>query len=206
MSLVITVGRQFGSGGRDVGKAVADLLGIPFYNKELVDMAATKGNISAEAIKEIDEKASNSFLYSLVNGNYTMSGAPLYYEMPMNDKLFIAQSDVIRELAHKGSCVIVGRCADYVLREEKSVDVLSIFVYGSLEYRIKRVMEAYPALSQSKVKDKIIKTDKQRRTYYDYYSDGDWGVMGNYDMCLNTEKLGIKQSAQIIADHINRKR
>ena len=202
MSLVVTIGRQYGSAGKDVGKIVAEALGIPFYNKELVDMAANKGNISTEAVREIDEKATSSFLYSLVNGNYTMSGAPMHYEMPVNDKLFIAQSEVIKELAKKGSCVIVGRCADYVLRDVEGVDVCSVFVYGSLDYRVKRVMEAYPELSSSKAREKVIKTDKQRRTYYDYYSDGDWGIMENYDICLNTETLGIEKAAMMLVDYL----
>ncbi|MBQ7573694.1 MAG: cytidylate kinase-like family protein [Clostridia bacterium] len=202
MSLVVTIGRQYGSAGKDVGKIVAEELGIPFYNKELVDMAANKGNISTEAVREIDEKATSSFLYSLVNGNYTMSGAPMHYEMPVNDKLFIAQSEVIKELAKQGSCVIVGRCADYVLRDVEGVDVCSVFVYGSLDYRVKRVMEAYPELSPSKAREKVIKTDKQRRTYYDYYSDGDWGIMENYDICLNTETLGIEKAAMMLVDYL----
>lgn len=206
MSMVITIGRRYGSGGKDVGQLIAKALDIPFYNKELVDMAANKGNISAEAVKEADEKATNSFLYSLVNGNYTMSGAPVYYEMPVNDKLFIAQSEVIKELAHKSPCVIVGRCADYVLREEKNVDVCSVFVYGSLDYRVGRVMEAYPNLSTAKARDRVVKTDKQRRTYYDYYSDGDWGIMENYDVCLNTEALGIEGAANMVIEYLKNKR
>ena len=122
MSLIITIGRQFGSGGRDVGEKVAEYFNIPFYDKELVELAAQKSNISKEALKEVDEHATNSFLYSLASGNYSMRGinAPIYYEMPINDKLFIAQADVIKEVAKRGSCVIVGRCADYVL--EKAYD------------------------------------------------------------------------------------
>ena len=122
MSLIITIGRQFGSGGRDVGEKVAEYFNIPFYDKELVELAAQKSNISKEALKEVDEHATNSFLYSLASGNYSMRGinAPIYYEMPINDKLFIAQADVIKEVAKRGSCVIVGRCADYVL--EKGYD------------------------------------------------------------------------------------
>ena len=170
MSLIITIGRQFGSGGRDVGEKVAEYFNIPFYDKELVELAAQKSNISKEALKEVDEHATNSFLYSLASGNYSMRGinAPIYYEMPINDKLFIAQADVIKEVAKRGSCVIVGRCADYVL-ENENVDVLSVFVYGSVDYRAKRVMSALD-ITQAKAKDKVLKTDKQRRTYYDYYT------------------------------------
>lgn len=201
MSLVITIGRQFGSGGRDVGQKVADALGIPFYDKELVEMATEKSNISKEALEEVDERATSSFLYSLAGGNYSLRGinAPLYYEMPLNDKLFIAQSDVIKSVAQKGDCVIVGRCADYVLENEEKVDLLNIFVYGSVDYRAKRVMDAL-GLSQAKARDRVIKTDKQRRTYYNYYASKDWGVMSNYDLCLNTEKIGIDAAADLVVN------
>ena len=177
------------SGGRDVGEKVAEYFNIPFYDKELVELAAQKSNISKEALKEVDEHATNSFLYSLASGNYSMRGinAPIYYEMPINDKLFIAQADVIKEVAKRGSCVIVGRCADYVL-ENENVDVLSVFVYGSVDYRAKRVMSALD-ITQAKAKDKVLKTDKQRRTYYDYYTSKNWGVMSNYDLCIDAEKI-----------------
>lgn len=198
MSLIITIGRQFGSGGRDVGERIAKYFNIPFYDKELVEMAAQKSNISKEALKEVDEHATNSFLYSLASGNYSLCGinAPIYYEMPINDKLFIAQSEVIKDVAKEGSCVIVGRCADYVL-ESENVDYLNVFIYGGVDYRAKRVMEAQ-GLTQSKARDKVIKTDKQRRTYYDYYTSRDWGVMSNYDLCVNTEKIGIDGAANLI--------
>lgn len=199
MSLVITIGRQFGSGGRDVGEKIAAALNIPFYDKELVEMATEKSNISKEALEEVDERATSSFLYSLAGGNYSLRGinAPLYYEMPLNDKLFIAQSDVIRGVAEKGPCVIVGRCADYVLENEGNVDLLNVFVYGSVDYRAKRVMEALN-LTQPKARDRVMKTDKQRRTYYNYYASKDWGVMSNYDLCLNTEKIGIDAAAELV--------
>lgn len=198
MSLIITIGRQFGSGGRDVGEKVAERLGIPFYDKELVEMAAQKSNLSHEALKEVDEHATNSFLYSLASGNYSLRGinAPIYYEMPINDKLFIAQAEVIKDIAKQGSCVIVGRCADYVL-EEEDVNLLNVFIHGSVDYRSKRVMEALN-LSQAKARDKVVKTDKQRRTYYDYYTSKDWGVMANYDMCVNAEVFGIDGTAELI--------
>lgn len=201
MSLVITIGRQFGSGGRDVGEKVAEYFNIPFYDKELVEMAAQKSNISKEALKEVDEHATNSFLYSLASGNYSMRGinAPIYYEMPINDKLFIAQAEVIKELAKKGSCVIVGRCADYVL-ENENVSLLNVFIHGSVDYRAKRVMDAL-GITQAKARDKVLKTDKQRRTYYDYYTSRDWGVMSNYDLCINAEKFGIDETANMIISY-----
>ena len=173
MSLIITIGRQFGSGGRDVGEKVAEYFNIPFYDKELVELAAQKSNISKEALKEVDEHATNSFLYSL------------------------------KEVAKRGSCVIVGRCADYVL-ENENVDVLSVFVYGSVDYRAKRVMSALD-ITQAKAKDKVLKTDKQRRTYYDYYTSKNWGVMSNYDLCIDAEKFGIEETANMIINAAKKK-
>lgn len=203
MSRIITVGRQYGSGGREIGKKIADQLGIPFYDKELVEMAAKKSNISHEAVKEIDERATNSLLYSIVTGSFGMKGlnAPLFYEMPMNDKFFIAQSEVIKEVAHQGDCVIVGRCADYVLEHEENVDVLSLFLYASLDFRTLRVASDLN-LTVHHAKDYIQKTDKQRRTYYDYYTSREWGKMSNYDLCINTEKIGIDKTAELVVRYL----
>lgn len=205
MSLVITIGRQFGSGGRDVGRKVAQALDIPFYDKELVEMAAQKSNMSTEAFKEVDEKATSSFLYSLTTGNFSLRGinAPLYYEMPINDKLFVAQSDVIKDIAKKGPCVIVGRCADYVLEEEENIDILNIFIYASVEFRTMRVMNDLK-LPKAKAKDRVLKTEKQRRTYYDYYTNKEWGKMQNYDLCINTETVGIDGAAEMIIDYVKK--
>lgn len=202
MSLVITIGRQYGSAGSDIGQKVSLALNLPYYDKELVEMASKRSNISEEALKNVDERATNSFLYSLVNGNYSGRGVggSMYYEMPINDKLFIAQADVIKEIAHKSDCVVVGRCADYVLEQEEDVDVLSVFIYAPIDFRAKRVMERF-GISQAKARDRVIKTDKQRRTYYDYYTNNDWGVMGNYDLCLNTGRLGIDEAVEIIVNY-----
>ena len=203
MSRVITIGRQFGSGGKDVGKLIAESLGIPFYDKELVELAAKKSNISYEAVKEIDERATNSLLYSIVTGSFGVKGlnAPLFYEMPMNDKFFIAQSEVIKEVAQQGDCVIVGRCADYVLSSEEDVDVISVFVYSPLDFRTLRVAESMN-LTLNRAKDYIQKTDKQRRTYYDYYTSHEWGKMQNYDICINTQKIGIEKAAEMVVNYL----
>lgn len=206
MSLVITVGRQKGSAGLDVGRKIAEALGIPCYDKELVEMAAEKSNLSPEALKNADERATNSFLYSVASGGLSFHGlhTPTPYDMPINDKLFIAQSEVIKEMAAKGDCVIVGRSADYVLQDAPDVEVLSVFIYASLDYRIKRVAKAR-GLTDAKARDMVVKTDKHRRSYYEYYTSNDWGVMSNYDLCLSTEKLGIDGSADIVINHIKNK-
>lgn len=201
-NMVITIGRQYGCGGRDVGEKLAAELGIPFYDKELVEMAADKSNINAGSLKNFDEKATNSFLYSLQAGNYSLRGinAPLFYEMPINDRLFIAQSEVIKDIASKSSCVIVGRCADYVL-ESEPCNLVSVFIYASQEYRIKRVMDAF-GIAKNKARDMVVKTEKQRRTYYDYYTSRQWGVMTNYDLCINAERTGIDGTVKLLKTYI----
>ena len=203
MKTVITIGRQFGLGGHDIGKLVAEKLGYAFYDKKLVEIAAKNSNISDETVKHIDEKATSSLLYSLVSGSYSIRGmnGPLYYEMPLNDKLFIAQSDVIKSVAAQEDCVIVGRCADYVLDDAEDVQVINVFIYSPLENRINRITNLYD-LNEKQAKDKILKSDKQRKTYYSYYSNRDWGRMSNYDICINSGKIGVEESAGMIVNFI----
>lgn len=195
---VICIGRQYGSGGYEIAKKTAEKLNIPFYDKELVELAAKKGNLHDETVKRVDEKAANSFLYSIVTGNYSAGnlGGPLYYDMPINDKLFIAQSEVIKEIAAESSCVILGRCADYVLAEE-DVNSISVYIYAALDTRIENIMQK-DGLTRSKAKDKIVKTEKQRRAYYDYYTNREWGKMTNYDLCIASDAFGIDKAVDII--------
>ncbi len=203
MKNVITIGRQYGSAGHAIGALVAEKLGCTFYDKQLVEIAAKNSNISDETVKHIDEKATSSLLYSLASGSYSLRGinGPLYYEMPLNDKLFLAQSDVIKDVATKESCVIVGRCADYVLDDVEGINLINVFIYADMDFRVKRVMDTFE-INDKQAKDKIVKTDKQRKTYYSYYSNRDWGKMSNYDICLNTSKLGIEGSANMIVNYI----
>lgn len=203
MKKVITIGRQYGSGGHDIGELVAQKLGYTFYDKKLVEIAAKNSNIPDEAIESIDEKATSSLLYSLVSGSYSIRGmnGPLYYEMPLNDRLFIAQSDVIRNVAAKENSVIVGRCADYVLEDAQDIELINIFIYSPMEERIKRISKIFD-LTEKQAKDKIQKSDKQRKTYYNYYSNRDWGKMSNYDLCINSAKSGIEKTADMIVEFI----
>ena len=203
MKNVITIGRQYGSAGHDIGEMLAQKLGYAFYDKELVKLAAQKSNISDETVKHIDEKATSSLLYSLVSGSYSVHdiNGPLYYEMPLNDKLFLAQSDVVKNIASKENSVIVGRCSDYILEDAEDINLINIFVYAPLEFRVKRVKERFD-LTDKQAKDRVLKTDKQRKTYYNYYSNLDWGKMSNYDLCINSAKVGIEKSAEMIANFV----
>lgn len=198
----IVIGRQYGCGGYDIGNRLAKELDFPFFDKEIVELAAKKGNLSSEIVKNLDENAKGSFLYSIAMGNYSAGtfGGPIYYEMPINDKLFLAQSDIIKENALKGPCVFVGRCADYVLKKAR-IPHISVFLFADMEYKIKNISERL-GLPEQKAKEKIIKTEKQRRSYYDYYTNRDWGVMKNYDLCLSTSALGEGKCFNIIKETI----
>ena len=141
-NVVITIGRQFGSGGRYVGRLLAEKLGVPFYDKELLSEAAKNSGICEEIFEEHDEKPTRSLLFSLVTGMQShMAAGNFYMDMPLNHKIFLAQFDAIRRIAGEGSCVIVGRCADYVLRENP--DAVSIFVKGDMESKIARAVKYY---------------------------------------------------------------
>ena len=195
--IIITIARQYGSGGREIGERVAEILGYPIYDKELIKDAASKGSLNEDVLKEADESAANSLLYTLAMGSNVI-GATMHfgYKMPLNDKLFILQSEVIKDYAQKGSCVIIGRCADYVLRDEKNT--LKIFIYGDLDHRKARVAERHPEIKTSQIVDVINKTDKRRSSYYNFYTGNKWGKYDNYDMAINSSNLGIEGTAQLI--------
>ncbi|WP_320130319.1 cytidylate kinase-like family protein [uncultured Sphaerochaeta sp.] len=195
---VFTLGRQFGSGGRQVGRTLAKRLGIPFYDKELVALSAQDSGLSEALFANADEKATSSIFYSLVMGNYPMaSGALGVTEMPLNDQLFLIQCKTIKKLAETGPCVIVGRCADYILRDMENV--LNIFVHASIENRKERAIRVYQ-VEEAKAEDVCLKADKQRANFYNYYSDRKWGMCRTYDLSLDSGKIGIEGCAeQIIA-------
>ncbi len=186
---VFTIGRQFGSGGRQVGKTLAEKLGIPFYDKELIAISARDSGLSEALFSNADEKATSSIFYSLVMGNYPMaSGALGVTEMPLNDQLFLIQSKTIKRLASEGPCVIVGRCADYILREMDNV--ISIFIHADIKNRVERSIRVYE-VAENKAEDVCLKTDKQRANFYNYYSDRKWGMCRTYDLSLDSGMLGI---------------
>lgn len=196
--VIITIARQYGSGGREIGERVAEMLGIPLYDKELITDAAAKGSLNEEIIQGADESAANSLLYTLAMGSNILGTTMNFgYKMPLNDKLFVLQSEVIKEYAENGSCVIIGRCSDYVLRNEKNV--LRLFIYGDLDHRKERVAKRHPEIKSSQIIDIINKTDKRRASYYNFYTGNKWGKYDNYDMAINSSTLGIEGTANIIA-------
>ncbi len=196
--IVITIARQYGSGGREIGERVAAQLGIPIFDKQLITDAAAKGNLNEDVLKKTDESAANSLLYTLAMGsNVVGTSIHFGYKMPINDKLFILQSEVIKNYAKEGSCIIIGRCSDYVLRDEENV--FRLFIYGDLEHRKERVQIRHPELKSSQIIDVINKTDKRRASYYNFYTGNKWGKYDNYDMAINSSTLGIEGTADMIA-------
>ncbi len=201
-NFAITIARQYGSGGREIGEKVAKLLGFKYVDKELVTLASQKSGFHADVISSIDEKATNSLLYTLAMGSSSFGTPHTVYsvDVPINDKLFIIQSDIIKSLVEEEPCVFVGRCADYVLSEHKKK--VSVFLYGDIECRIKRVMERHEGVDEDEAKKLIAKTDKRRMNYYNFYTGKKWGKFDNYQLALNTSVLGIDGSAKIIAEFV----
>ena len=198
---IYTIGRELGSGGYTVAKLLAERLGIKLYDKELLAQAAKDSGFCEEIFENHDERPTNSFLYSLVMDTYTggnYSAAP-FLDMPLNHKVFLAQFETIKKIAEKESCVIVGRCADYALADYENC--ISIFVHADMDVRIRRIARKY-ALTDAKAKDRIIKTDKKRASYYNYYSDKKWGDGSSYNMCIDSGICGIDGTVELIKDFI----
>ena len=197
--LIITIARQYGSGGREIGEHVAAKLGLPIYDKILITEVANKGDLNEEIVENLEESSVNSLLYTLAIGSNTLGARMNFgYKMPLNDKLFLLQSEVIRECAAKGSGVFIGRCADYVLRKEDNI--LRLFIYGDIEHRKQRVTERHPELKSHQILDAISKTDKRRATYYNFYTGNKWGMYDNYDLAINSSTLGIEKTADLICE------
>ena len=194
---IVTIGRMFGSGGGEIARKTAELLGVKCYDKELIIKSAEASGISPEQLETVDERATNSFLYSLAMASYNGQIAGITgNDMIMSDRLFSVQSDIIRNIAGEGSAVIIGRCADDILAGCDGL--LKVFVYAPLENRIKRIM-AQHKLDESEAKALIKKTDKKRSSYYNFYTGKSWGASENYNICIDTSLFGIEKSARIIA-------
>ena len=192
---IITISRQFGSGGRDVGKKLADALGIKYYDRELIEMAAKESGFDKEMFE--DTTANTSRLFRFINTFGYSLGAPLSVmnDITMSDQIFLIQSRVVEQAADSGPCVIVGRCADYVL--DNRDDVLKVFIAGDMNDRKKRAIQYYD-VDERDVEASIRKIDRNRKGYYDYYTDKKWGAAESYDVCLNTSVFGIDGCVAIL--------
>lgn len=181
---VITISREYGSGGREIGERLAKELDLPFYDKELIFMAAKESGLSEAFIKKTEQVKSTSFLYGLYMGAQ---------QLPMNDQVFLVQSKIIRQVAEQGPCILVGRCADYVLRERK--DLLNVFVHAPMEYRMQRARDKYEKTGN--LEDLIRKKDKKRAAFYNYFSQNKWGDARHYHLAISSQ-YGLDFAVNVI--------
>ena len=201
-NVIITIGRQTGSGGREVGKLLGERLGVKCYDRELLTIAAKDSGFDEKVMEHHDEKPTSSLLYSLYMGSapYSFTNTSPAGDMPLDHRIFLAQFETIKKIANQGSCVIVGRCADYALADHKNL--LSVFILGDEEDRIRRTCER-SGVNESKAREIITKGDKKRSSYYNYYSNKKWGNSGTYDMCLSSSAFGIDGCVELILQAID---
>ena len=198
-NIAITIGRQYGSGGKEIGLRVGELLGIKVYDKELLTMAAEKKGINPDYLRRVDEKAASSLLYTLAMGSSAYSARHLGVDVPINDQLFITQTEIIKEITEKESAIFIGRCADYVLSEKPNL--VKVFITAPFDVRVKNIMNRH-GLTESRAKDLVVKTDKRRSNYYSYYTGEKWGKSDKYDLVISTDKVGTSGAAEMIANYL----
>ncbi len=202
MNKIITISRQFGSGGREIGAKLAKKLEIPFYDNELISRAAKESGFAEAAFENAEKKASNSLLYSLAMGMNAYGNQDIgFTHLSLDDQLYLAQSNVIRKVAEEGPCVLVGRCADYVLRDFS--DVVNIFIWADIEARKRRAIEQYH-LKANKAEEEILRTDRRRANYYNYHASEKWGRAENYHLSLRSDYIGIDSTVDCILQYLER--
>ncbi|MGN0711526.1 MAG: AAA family ATPase [Anaerovoracaceae bacterium] len=199
---IVTISRTYGSGGRIIGQRLAEDMGVPFYDKALIDRIAQESGFSKEMIEKAEMKAKNSFLYTLAtslggNGEAGIDG------LSLNDKFFLAQVNVIREIAQEGPCVIVGRCADYVLKDMH--DATKIFICAEMDNRIKRAVEEY-GMNPDTAEAEIKKIDKARTNYYNHHTGRKWGDVLNYHLTLDSGYIGVDDTVSLIEEFLERRK
>ncbi|MCQ2455798.1 MAG: cytidylate kinase-like family protein [Clostridia bacterium] len=193
---IVTIARQYGSRGREIGRKLAEELGVKYYDRDLISMAAEQSGYSREVLDSADEKAANSLLYTLALGSSLYAHGVDSINVPLNDKLYIYQSNIIKDVYNSGEgAVIVGRCADYVLEDKP--DVAHVFITADFDDRVKTVAER-SEISESKAKDRVVKTDRRRANYYNYYTGKKWGKADGYDLIINSSKSGVDGAIAVI--------
>lgn len=195
MKKVITIGRQCGSGGHTIGKLVSERLGVPFYDKEIIKAVAVRSGLSEDMIEKKGEYATSGFLFNIASHGITSYNMSNRETMPLAEQINAYQTEYIKEIAEQGSCVIVGRSADYILSDRD--DVLNVFIYGKLEDRMARVVNEH-RVAESEAKSHVLERDKKRSKYYKHVTDQVWGFAENYDLCLNSSVLGVEKCVEII--------
>ena len=195
---IITISRQFACGGKEIGKMVADKLNIDFYDKELLAIVAKESGYAIEFLEETGEFVNTRLLFNVATG--AMVGHRQFIqagEMPMPDKVYVAQHNIIKEIAEKGSCVIIGRGANHILKDRD--DVLNVFICADMDFRKEHAMKMHN-LPEKNIEKEILKRDKKRASHYNHYSDDVWGDAKNYHITLNSGKIGFEKCADIICD------
>jgi len=202
MKTVITIGRQYGSAGHEIGEKVAKYFNIPFYDKSILTRAAKDSGFCEEMIQNHDERPTNSFLYNLVMDTYSFGyNSSSFVDMPISHKVFLAQFDAIKSFAKEGPCVIVGRCADYALADFDNV--INLFIYSDDDFKCKYLIEHDSNVNtETEARDMYNKKDKQRQSYYNYYSSKKWGRAESYDLCINSAKLGVDGTVKFITQYV----
>ena len=194
---IITIGREFGSGGHEIGNLLATRLDIPLYDNNLIRMVAEKLDIREETARAVDETTLNSFLagfiFEPIEESSRLNGTE--YVPPLTQQVYELQCDIIRKLAERGPCIIVGRCADFVLRDHKNC--INVFICADWEDRAERIAKKYD-ISQRKAADKIKKMDRERRNYYESHTGQEWGSIDSHHMLLNVSRLGMDRTVDIL--------
>ncbi len=194
-NVVITIAREYGSGGREIAKELSEIMGIKFYDDELIKLIAKESGYSEDVLRDVDENATNSLLYTLsMSATHNVAMMVNGHGTPVGDKAFMATAEIIKDLAEKESCIIVGRCANSVLKGRDNV--ISVFIYTDTERRIDRICE-YENCTRNEAAARLKKVDRRRSFYHNYYSDTKWGDRRSYDICIDS-KLGTDKVAQII--------
>lgn len=193
MNTVITISREYGSGGREIGLLVAERMKIPFYDKELIAKIAENGEFSPDIVRKYEEKAAYS-----PSVFYQMRNIVSFYHQPLATRIYLAQHNLIQQLAKEGPCVIIGRCSDAVL----SGKCVSIFIHADLDARVKRKMQIYGQTSKDEIRKRILDIDKQRKRYYEFHTDRKWGDLKNYHLCIDSSAVSTAVSASLIEQYV----
>lgn len=200
MKKIITISRQYGSGGREIGRKLAEELGIPFYDNEIISRAAKETGFSETAFETVEDKATNSLLYSIAMGMNVFTNQDIGFAgLSLDDRIFLAQSNVIRKVAEEGSCVIVGRCADYILKDMKNI--INIFISAALDFRIQRSIEV-DGVPSAQAGETVMKKDKSRGNYYRYHAGERWDNLFNYDLAIRSDLVGIDEAVACIKKYV----
>ena len=201
MDKILTISRQYGSGGREIGQKLAAAWGVTFYDNELITRAAKESGFAEITFETAESRANNSLLYSIARGTATFGNQDIgYSNLSLDDRIYLAQADVIRQCAAEGPCVIVGRCADYILR--KLDNVVNIFVYADLPFRAERAVRI-DGMSPDRIEDSILKYDKRRANYHNFHTGEKWGKIENYSLCVNSGKVGIDKAVEVIRTYVD---